>query len=298
MTFIPMWHFICEHISDATQTFFSYTKRTTISGGDTHSAFVINDETHRYFVKINPLLNGHKLRYEMDGLKALSRSGALYVPAAVCHGQIDEDDQHFEYLVLQHLKLRQPGKGEWSVFGERLATLHRTTLAQQFGWHEDNYIGQTRQYNTLNKNWSRFFAETRIGLMMEDCARHGIRLTNIDVLVTQIHTLLKEHQPRASLLHGDLWSGNAGFCKFGPVIYDPAVYYGDREADIAMTELFGAFPQEFYAGYNQTWPLDSGYRNRKHIYNLYHLLNHALLFGGHYIQSCKEQISAIRQPVE
>ncbi len=289
-----MWHFICEHISDVTQTFFSISKRNAVSGGDTHSAFVINDESHRYFVKINPLVNGQCLRYEMDGLQALSASGTMHIPQLICYGLADEGAKQFEYMVLEHLRFQNPQPEAWYELGAQLATLHQTTTAKQSGWHENNFIGQTAQRNTFSNDWARFFAEHRIGNMLEHCARRDLRVANIDVLVTQVHRLLQSHKPQASLLHGDLWQGNVGFCRYGPTIFDPAIYYGDRETDIAMTESFGAFPSPFYQGYNSVWPLAAEYELRKHIYNLYHLLNHALMFGGHYIDLCKSQIAQIR----
>lgn len=289
-----MWHFICEHISDATQTFFSISKRNPVSGGDTHSAFVINDDSHRYFVKINPLSNGHRLRFEIDGLQALSAAGTVHVPQLICYGLADEGDKHFEYMVLEHLRFHTPEAESWYTFGTQLATLHHTTSAKQCGWREDNFIGHTRQRNTLTSDWASFFAEHRIGNMLEHCARQELRFASIDVLVTQVHRLLQSHQPQISLVHGDLWRGNVGFCRFGPTMFDPAIYYGDRETDIAMSELFGAFPTAFYEGYNDVWPLSAEYELRKNIYNLYHLMNHALMFGGHYIDSCKSQIAQIR----
>jgi fructosamine-3-kinase len=119
--------------------------------------------------------------------------------------------------------------------------------------------------------------ERRMRPQIELAGKHGFDLA------LPCLKLLEGHKPQPSLLHGDLWGGNAGFTAEGPVLFDPAVYYGDREADLAMTELFGGFPQEFYSSYNKIWPLDDGYERRKHLYNLYHLLNHLNLFGSSYL---------------
>jgi len=159
-----------------------------------------------------------------------------------------------------------------------LAALHRRQAAR-FGWARDNTIGATPQANGWCESWTMFWRERRLAPQLALAARNGYRID-----VPPVWRLLEGHEPAPSLLHGDLWSGNAGFLPDGaPVLFDPAVYYGDREADLAMTELFGGFPGEFYCAYNAAWPLASGYQQRKPLYNLYHLLNHLNLFGGGYL---------------
>jgi fructosamine-3-kinase len=162
-----------------------------------------------------------------------------------------------------------------------LAALHRNTN-DHFGWATDNWIGLSPQQNGWSSDWAEFFLEKRL---TPQAARAGLLKDLPDV-----RKILKHHKPIPSLLHGDLWSGNAGFTKDGPVIYDPAVYYGDREADLAMTELFGGFPKQFYASYEKDLPIDAGYETRKHVYNLYHLLNHLNIFGGGYITQIQSTI--------
>ena len=162
--------------------------------------------------------------------------------------------------------------------GRMLAKLHRVT-GPRFGWHRDNWIGLSPQQNGWCDDWAEFFWERRIRPQAE---RAGLQVSR--------GGLLENHKPQPSLLHGDLWSGNAGFTAEGPVIFDPAVYYGDREADLAMTELFGGFPREFYDAYRKEWPVDDGYEKRKPLYNLYHLLNHLNLFGGGYLGQVKETL--------
>lgn len=161
-----------------------------------------------------------------------------------------------------------------------LAAAHRQP-APHFGWARDNYIGSTLQKNAWCDDWAQFWRERRM--------RPQLEMAGFDVDVGALDQWLENHKPQPSLLHGDLWSGNVGFTQTGPVVFDPAVYYGDREADLAMTELFGGFPREFYQAYDEAFPLAEGYDKRKHLYNLYHLLNHLNLFGRGYlgqVRSC------------
>jgi fructosamine-3-kinase len=175
------------------------------------------------------------------------------------------------FIRLEHLELQR--SGDWEAMGRMLAKLHHVR-GPRFGWHRDNWIGLSPQQNTWCDDWTEFFRERRL--------RPQAERAGVPVNLEGIAKLLGGHQPQPSLLHGDLWSGNAGFTAEGPVIFDPAVYYGDREADLAMTELFGGFPRDFYDAYRKAWPLDEGYERRKHLYNLYHLLNHLNLFGDSY----------------
>lgn len=212
---------------------------------------------------------------EADGLKALRAAGCA-APEPISHGETGRD----AYLLMEHLDLR-PG-GDFAALGRMLARLHRNE-GTRFGWARDNYIGATPQQNAWCEDWTQFWRERRLVPQVALARRKGFSL-ELPAL-----TLLKDHKPRPSLVHGDLWNGNAGFLASGePVLFDPAVYYGDREVDLAMTELFGGFPREFYAAYEEAWPLDAGYAQRKPLYNLYHLLNHLNLFGGGYL----EQVSS------
>jgi protein-ribulosamine 3-kinase len=186
------------------------------------------------------------------------------VPRILDHGP--------DFILLEQLELRR--NGDWAALARMLAKLHRTT-GPRFGWHRDNWIGATPQSNAWCDDWSEFWQERRIRPQLERARKNGFVLPE--------PPRLKDHAPIPSLLHGDLWSGNAGFIDEGPVIFDPAVYYGDREADLAMTELFGGFPARFYDAYNQAFPLDEGYERRKPLYNLYHLLNHLNIFGEGYL---------------
>jgi protein-ribulosamine 3-kinase len=219
---------------------------------------------------------GRSAEVEVDGLRALG--AVVRVPRILEHGA--------DFILLEQLDLKR--SGDWSALARMLAALHRTT-GPRFGWHTDNYIGATPQINSWRDDWSVFFKECRLAPQLALAKKNGYAV--------EIHGALKVlegHQPKPSLLHGDLWAGNAGFIKEGPVLFDPAVYYGDREADLAMTELFGGFPREFYRAYDEAWPLDEGYERRKPMYNLYHLLNHLNLFGGSYLDQVESTLRSLR----
>ena len=186
-------------------------------------------------------------------------------------------------LTLEHLDLG--AAPDWPAMGRMLAALHRHTN-DRFGWATDNWIGLSPQRNGWSNEWAEFFLGRRLKPQAAKC---GL----LDDL-PDVRKILEGHRPHASLLHGDLWSGNAGFTKEGPVIYDPAVYYGDREADLAMTELFGGFPDEFHGAYRKEFPLDAGYERRKHLYNLYHLMNHLNIFGGGYLGQVQSTLRRLR----
>ena len=211
---------------------------------------------------------------EAEGLEALRPH--IRVPQVLDHGVKGGK----AFIRLEHLDLQ---RGDYASFGRMLAALHRQTGAR-YGWHRDNYIGLSPQQNGWSDDWAEFWRERRLRPQFE---RAGLKCEFFE-------HLLQDHRPRPSLLHGDLWNGNAGFTAEGPVVFDPAVYYGDREADLAMTELFGGFPLDFYTAYEEVYPLDKGYQTRKHLYNLYHLLNHLNLFGGGYLAQVKATLSLLR----
>jgi protein-ribulosamine 3-kinase len=227
----------------------------------------------RRFLKTNSPDLRDAFAAEADGLVAL-RTAGLRAPEPLAHGGAGGE----AYLLLEYLELG--AKGDFGALGRMLASAHRKP-GPRFGWARDNYIGMTPQMNAWCDDWAEFWVTRR--LEPQICMS---REKGFDVSMPALRWLEK-HQPQPSLLHGDLWSGNSGFTQQGPVVFDPAVYYGDREADVAMTELFGGFPREFYRAYNETFPLDAGYEKRKHLYNLYHLLNHLNLFGGGYLGQVK-----------
>ncbi|MDX8387841.1 MAG: fructosamine kinase family protein, partial [Ghiorsea sp.] len=174
--------------------------------------------------------------------------------------------------------------------GKGLALLHQQT-SHTFGLNHNNFIGSTTQINTPETNWLDFFSKHRLQAQFQLAEKNGFYYSfqqEAEALLQALPCLLEGHQPKPCLLHGDLWSGNKGTdTNNNPIIFDPAVYYGDRECDLAMTELFGGFSETFYAAYEDVYPLEQGYQQRKELYNLYHILNHANLFGGSYIQQSK-----------
>jgi len=224
-------------------------------------------------MKVNSARFADAFAAEADGLQAL-RSAGCAAPEPLSHGVAGGR----AYLLLECLELR--AGGDFAALGRMLANVHRNR-GPRFGWPRDNYIGTTPQANGWHDNWAQFWLERRMRPQIEAAKRNGF---DIDLPPLKA---LEGHDVKPSLLHGDLWSGNAGFTAEGPVLFDPAVYYGDREADLAMTELFGGFPREFYESYNSVWPLEAGYERRKPLYNLYHLLNHLNLFGSGYLGQAK-----------
>jgi fructosamine-3-kinase len=282
-------HALGQAIGAATGEPFSVEQTEPAAGGCINRALVAQGGGRRYFVKINQARRLDMFQAEADGLAALGASGAIRVPAVVCAGASGNDS----FLVLEHLDLR--GRADFARLGEQLAALHRVT-APRFGWHRDNYIGSTPQRNPQEDAWPSFFGRCRIFFQLE-LARtqgHGTLYDAGLRLCDCIDDFFAGYRPAPSLLHGDLWSGNAAFLADGqPVVFDPAAYFGDREADLAMTELFGGFPPEFYAAYASAWPLDPGYRVRRDLYNLYHVLNHLHLFGGGYLTQAESHISSL-----
>ena len=218
---------------------------------------------------------------EADGLRALADCHAARVPKVLGTGE--EGGEAF--LVMEWLLLGRKTQHAAARMGEALARQHQGG-GERFGWRRHNFIGATPQFNTPADDWTGFFREYRLGFQLRLAAENGYRGALQDQgteLMERLPAFFAGYTPQPSLLHGDLWSGNWGVLDTGePVIFDPAVYYGDREADLAMTELFGGFGADFYAAYRDAYPLDPGYGVRRTLYNLYHVLNHLNLFGGGY----------------
>jgi len=250
-----------------------------VAGGCIHRCYRVVIGSKRRFLKTNSIEYSEAFAVEADGLAAL-RSAGVRAPEPLAHGAADGQ----AYLLLEYLELKH--RGDFAALGRMLANAHRQT-GPRFGWHRDNYIGATPQQNAWCDDWAEFWVTRRLEPQISMARDRGF-----DVAMPSMH-LLENHKPQPSLLHGDLWSGNAGFTSEGPVVFDPAVYYGDREADLAMTELFGGFPREFYRAYNEAFPLPAGYEKRNHLYNLYHLLNHLNLFGGGYLGQVKATLGLL-----
>jgi len=253
-----------------------------IRGGNIHDSFAVRTLAGQaYFLKLNAASHATLFAAEAAGLKALAAARAVRVPAVIGFGATQE----CAYLLLEHLQLRQGTPASAASLGRQLAAQHRVTAAQ-FGWEQDNTIGSTPQLNPPRSSWLQFFRESRLMYQLDLALQNGCtqQLHQLGVdLCAALPDLLLGHQPAPALLHGDLWGGNWGELPGGEAaIFDPAVYFGDREADLAMTRLFGGFSAEFYAAYEAAWPLPKGHADRVALYNLYHVLNHLNLFGGAY----------------
>lgn len=292
---MAMWHFISDHISRATDSLFVCQSSQPAHGGDTHQCYILRDDRRRYFVKVRANDGSCPLLAEKEGLAALAQTNTVRTPTVICHGVTDERPTAHEYLVLQHVRFRPCEPDDYYTLGEQLAALHRMAGYPEFGWHQDNFIGASVQYNGWHANWAQFYTEQRIASMLERLAAAGTTFRQTDALLTRIQQLLASHTVSPALLHGDLWSGNVGCCHHGPIVFDPAVSVGDREADLAMTRLFGGFPPAFYDGYAASYPLPSGAAEREPVYQLYHILNHALLFGDPYWSQAKSVMISLIQ---
>ena len=277
---MSFWQEIARRISAASGQPFAPRPPSGLGGGCINSTFRLSDARQDWFVKTNDADRLDMFEAEADGLNSLAAAGAIGVPRALCHGTCEGRS----YIVMQHLELGRGASRDWARAGRQLADLHRTT-SDAFGWGRDNTIGATPQRNAWHRDWIVFWRDQRLGFQLQLAAQrgHGGRLQALGEQLLARFPALIGHDPVPSLLHGDLWGGNIGFAPDGnPFIYDPATYYGDREAELAMTELFGGFSADFYAAYREAWPVGDGYPVRRELYNLYHVLNHLNLFGGGY----------------
>lgn len=246
------------------------------------------------FRKRLPLAQRARLDAEADGLAALAATGILRTPAIVGAGETADE----AWLALEHLDLAALDRASGARLGEQLAALHRCYSANDaYGWPRDNFIGATPQSNRAHPTWAGFFAAERLRPQLAWASGNGLERVWRDKgekLAESLGAFFLDYRAAPSLLHGDLWAGNAGRLPDGtPVVFDPAVYRGDRETDLAMSELFGGFPESFYAAYRLAWPLDAGYETRKTLYNLYHVLNHFNLFGAGYLNQAKRMIDKL-----
>lgn len=286
---------LSEAIEQATTTPCTITGSSSVAGGCINSAYKVQTDNTAYFVKFNALNKLSMFEAEAEGLTELRKAKAIRVPQAVCCGTLG----HESFIVMEYLALSR--RGSMSVFAEQLALLHRKT-SSYFGWHRSNTIGSTEQVNTEAESWLEFWNSCRLGFQLKLARQNSANKALLDMgerIQADLDKFFTSYSPQVSLLHGDLWSGNYAFTDAGePLIFDPATYYGDREAELAMTELFGGFGGEFYRHYNECWPLDDGYSVRKTLYNLYHILNHFNMFGGGYESQangmCQRLLAEIR----
>lgn len=259
------------------------------SGGCINDAYVVGEGDQCYFVKLNGADKVAMFEAEAAGLRAILDSKTVRAPKPIAVGVCDTH----AFIVLEYIELSR--RGDASALGRVLAAMHRC-VAPQFGWNRDNTIGATPQLNDPCSDWASFWWNRRLSYQLTLAKRNGFPLTAAmeASLRKRVASMFEGYVPLPSLLHGDLWSGNYGFDPDGnPVLFDPAVYYGDRETDLAMTRLFGGFAAAFYQAYDDSFPRASGFQCRETLYNLYHILNHYNLFGGSYAQQARSMISAL-----
>jgi protein-ribulosamine 3-kinase len=265
------------------------------SGGCIHQTELITlSDGLELFVKSN---RGDETPFvkEAEGLAAIAQTNTLRTPAVVALGALKDDEF---CLVLEAITASSKPPNFWSDFGGQLAEMHRCARSNQFGWASDNYLGSTVQSNQLSNNWCQFWADQRLGYQIGLAERSGLATAELQRqvyrVIEKLEQLIGGTSEPASLLHGDLWSGNYLVGRAGePVLIDPAAYYGHREAELAMPILFGGFPDDFFDAYDSSWPLAAGWRHRVQIYILYHLLNHLNLFGDSYLSSCLQTAQKI-----
>ncbi len=267
---------------------------TAVSGGDINQAFCVTTVEGKYFIKLNaanPYLQ--LFQKEARGLIVLQQHFLLKVPTVIDAGEIE----NVQYLVLEWLEPADSDKHNWQEFGRALAELHKVTQTS-FGWHEESYIASIVQTNDWHQSWPAFYREQRIMPLVKMLQLRNVftekEIRQAEKFCSRLETMLPEEPP--ALLHGDLWSGNVMAVSINDdittAIYDPDVFYGHREIDLAMTKLFGGFPTEFYDAYNEIYPLQNGWQKRLPLFQLYPLLVHAVLFGGAYIGRVREVIRA------
>jgi len=285
-----MWTEIDTQISQVTDEQFQTQQRRSVGGGCINQGYCLTDGKRTFFVKLNQASQVAMFEAEALGLEQMYDTATIRVPKPICFGIAGNSC----YIVLEWLEMGRGNSQSSQDMGRKLAQMHKKSLGKRFGWDINNTIGSTPQINTWTENWVEFFTKHRLGYQFQLAKRRGGSFPQADELLNAIPELLAGHEVQPSLVHGDLWGGNAGFIDNGePVIFDPATYYGDREVDIAMTEVFGGFPAAFYQGYNEVFPLNYGYEKRKNLYNLYHILNHFNLFGGGYGSQANGMIARI-----
>jgi len=262
-----------------------------VSGGSIAGSWQLRSDNDRAFIKTVSASQNSMLDAERDGLARLAQSGAVRSPSVFGHGTVDDTS----WLALEWLDLCQLNGPGFAALGRQLCELHRYR-AETFGLEKDNFIGATTQPNKQTADWTEFLFKYRLGFQLDLLAsrKRGFGQDDTARLQAAWQQRFSDYAPQPSLLHGDLWGGNAAMLTGGqPVLFDPATHYGDRECDLAMADLFGGFDRDFFDAYAAQWPLEPGWQDRRPFYKLYHLLNHANLFGGHYVSASRRLIDEL-----
>ena len=279
-------------ISESTGIAFCTRTQEGIGGGCINQASKLSGVDGReFFVKKNQLSFLTFFQAEARALQEMKNTNTIRVPTVIAHGAA----QAQAYLVLEYIEEGSSGPNGQATLGSLLAQMHRV-VQPHFGWSMDNCIGATPQPNPASQNWGTFYRDHRLAHQFKLAENKGRTFNGAQTLLDQINSFFTTYTPHPSLLHGDLWGGNAGYDRDGiPFLFDPASYYGDREADLAFTYMFGGFSSAFYDAYEKEYPVDPGFRIRKTLYNLYHELNHFNLFGGGYASSAQSSIDLLLQ---
>jgi len=283
----PFYRAIARAIGDASGRPFALKSVSHLGGGCINETVKLaGTDGSAWFLKSNTAADTTMFAAEFDGLKALAETRTVRVPRPLVYGESEGQ----AWLAMERLELDGSKAGDLEQLGRQLAALHRIPQPY-YGWHRDNTIGSTPQRNPRADDWIAFWREHRLGYQLELARTRGGSFPGADHLLDHVDELFEGYEPQPSLLHGDLWSGNVGRLGDGsPVIFDPACYFGDREAEFGIVVMFGGFSDEFFRGYHDVWPLDEGFQRRLPLYELYHTLNHFNLFGGGYAASCQRLI--------
>jgi fructosamine-3-kinase len=263
------------------------TRYEKVQGGDINESYCLQSTGNKYFLKLNDADRlPHMFEREAEGLEALRVNSTIVIPGVIKHGIINDR----QWLLLEWIEKGAVKKESLQNFGAKLAQMHRTPQPY-FGWHNNNYIGSLLQTNTQYDNWAEFYIQCRlmplIKLLFDADTFTKQEMTIAELASKRIAVSFPNEPP--ALLHGDLWAGNYTITATGDaVFFDPAVYFGHREMDIGMTQLFGGFDNAFYNAYQEVYPLENGWQQRLSLTQLYPLLVHAVLFGGHYIPRVKD----------
>lgn len=286
-----MWKSISQVLADQLGAYYFIKQKHKVHTGEMHEAWLIDDGIQPVFVKVNEKAYRSMFRAEADQLSLLAKTNSIRVPQVYGVGC----SQNHSFLLLEALPFQPPSEQSMAEFGTQLAQLHQWREVEHYGLDFDTWLGSIYQPNAWSENWAKFFSEQRIGWQLQLCKEKGLQFANIDELVSLVARRLAKHQPKPSLLHGNLWVENCAMANHQTFTYDPACYWGDRECDLAFSELFQPFPEKFYQNYHRTFPFDDGYSQRKKLYQLYYLLNFSHRFSGHYTHLTRKMIAELLQ---
>ena len=282
-----MWKSISQVLADQFGAYYNIKQKYQIFAGETHEAWLIDDGIQPVFVKINEKSYRSMFRAEADQLTLLAKSNTVRVPRVYGIGC----SASHAFLLLEAFSFQDaPNAQQAATLGKQLAQLHQWQAQDKYGLDFDTWLGKVHQPNEWKTNWATFFSEQRIGWQLQLCKEKGIVFGDVAHITQAIASQLAKHNPTPALLHGDLWAKNCGATAQEIIVYDPACYWGDRECDLAFSELFSPFPTQFYEAYQHAYPLDEGYLQRKPIYQLYYLLNFSHRYQGEYIEKAQQII--------